>query len=223
MRNRLGRTWNQRWLCSGNLVDNTCNTGGRTTVTIRFRTSMIVQGLFPKCTSDCCHTWQGTPRCKSTVRLEHLRWMWDTHVGAKARSDDLKQAPVDMHMQNMHAADPNGLLLKASDWLMLAVHCTAIRKLPTYQSALSIWKHLETPTRANWLQLPVLEKIQLHLQPKRPKGSGPLGCRKPLPNSTTKLPPAVLPNDGCTHETCTAQDAQTRQSWVVSVKIYEES
>ena len=36
---------------------------------------------------------------------------------------------------------PNGLLLKAFDWLMLAVHCTAIRKLPTHQSALSIWKH----------------------------------------------------------------------------------
>ena len=151
MRNRVGRTWNQRWLCSGNLVDNTCNTGGRTTVTIRFQTSMIVQGLFPKCTSDCCHTWQGTPRCKSTVWLEHLRWMWNTHVGAKTRSDDLKQSPVDMHMQNMHATDPNGLLLKTFDWLMLAVHCTAIKKLPRYQSALSIWKHQLEPTDCSCL------------------------------------------------------------------------
>ena len=33
-----------------------CNTGGKTTATIWFQTSMIVQGLLPKCTSDCSHT-----------------------------------------------------------------------------------------------------------------------------------------------------------------------
>ena len=37
-----------------------------------------------------------------------------------------------------------------------------------------------------------------------PIGSGPAGCLKPLPSKTTKLPPATLPDEGWTQETCSS-------------------
>ena len=58
------------------------------------------------------------------------------------------------------------------------------------------------------------------LAAKGPKGCRPAGCQKPLPNSTTKLPPAVLPDDGCTQETCAMNQNWSTDGSLECLKVW---